>query len=80
MRDTLHFIVTSIVDDVDAVTIDEAEEDGVVNFTIGIAKDDMGKIIGKEGKVIRSIRNVMKIKAMKQNTRINITLAEIPQE
>ena len=79
MRDALHFIIASIVDDKDAVTIDEEEIDGVLNFKINVAKDDMGKIIGKEGKVIRSIRNVMKIKAMKQNARINVTLAEIPQ-
>jgi predicted RNA-binding protein YlqC (UPF0109 family) len=39
----------------------------------------MGKIIGKGGKVIRAIRNVMKIPAIKQDKRIYITLAEVPQ-
>lgn len=80
MKDALHYIVTSIVDDADAVKINEDEADGVINFTITVAKDDMGKVIGKEGKVIRSIRNVMKIKAMKADVRINITLSELPQE
>jgi uncharacterized protein len=80
MKNTLQFIVASIVDDSDSIKIDEEEVDGVVNFTISVAKDDMGKVIGKEGKVIRSIRNVMKMKAMKHDTRINITLAELPQE
>jgi uncharacterized protein len=80
MKNTLQFIVASIVDDSDSIKIDEEEVDGIVNFTISVAKDDMGKVIGKEGKVIRSIRNVMKMKAMKHDTRINITLAELPQE
>lgn len=78
MKDTLQFIVTSIVDDPEAVSIDAQEnEEGILNLVVTVAKDDMGKVIGKEGKVIRSIRNIMKIKAMKENIRINISLAEI---
>ncbi len=80
MRDTLQYIVASIVDNPDAVKIEETNENDLVNFVITVAKEDMGKVIGKEGKVIRSIRNIMKIKAMKHNIRINISLAEIPQE
>lgn len=76
MKDTLEFIIKQIVDNKDEVQISEEEVDEITNLTISVAKDDMGKIIGKEGKVIRSIRNVMKIKAMKQNARINIALAE----
>jgi uncharacterized protein len=76
MKDTLEFIIKELVDTPEEVEITESEEDGITNLTIKVAQADMGKIIGKEGKVIRSIRNVMKIKAMKQNTRINISLAE----
>ncbi len=80
MKDTLHFIVSSIVDNSEAVSIAENEEDGIINLTITVDKADMGRVIGKEGKVIRSIRNVMKIKAMKHGVRINVSLAEVPQE
>ncbi len=77
MKDTLLFIVTSIVDNTDVVTVEEEEgENGIRNLIVTVAKEDMGKVIGKEGKVIRSIRNIMKIKAMKENVRINISLAE----
>ncbi|MEK7571387.1 MAG: KH domain-containing protein [Patescibacteria group bacterium] len=76
MKDTLHFIVSAIVDEPDAVIIDEHEEEGMIVLTMIVAKDDMGKVIGKEGKVIRSIRNIMKIKAMKHDQRINVVLAE----
>jgi predicted RNA-binding protein YlqC (UPF0109 family) len=77
MKDTLHYIITSLVTIPDAVSLEETEEEGTVNFVITVDKEDMGKIIGKEGKVIRSIRNIMKIVAMKHNKRINISLAEI---
>ena len=80
MKDTLHYIITAIVDNPDAVAIEERDEDGILNLIISVAKEDMGKVIGKEGKVIRGIRNIMKIKAMKHDVRINVSLAETSQE
>lgn len=76
MKDALRYIVSNLVDDKDAVTINEEEIDGVVQFTIAVAQEDMGKVIGKEGRIIRAVRNVMKIPAIKQNKRIHISLAE----
>ena len=76
MKDTLSYLVRALVDNPESVQIDETEDDGVVNLTITVAKDDMGRVIGKEGKVIRSIRNIMKVKAIKENKRISVSLAE----
>lgn len=76
MKDALTYIVSSIVDDPKKVSIDEVEQDGIFQFVITVAKEDMGKVIGKEGKVIRAIRNVMKIPAIKENKRIAISLTE----
>ena len=80
MKDTLLEIISAIVENPKAVEIKEEEEEGVTNFVVTVAKEDMGKIIGKNGKVIRAIRTVMKIPAIKANKRIFITLTEIPQE
>lgn len=76
MKDTLIYLVKGIVDNADTVKVSEAEEDGVVTFSITVDPSDMGKVIGKSGKVIRAIRNVMKIKAIKQNKKIHILLNE----
>lgn len=76
MKQTLHYIITNIVEKPEDVLINEEETDEVINFTISVAKEDMGKVIGKEGKVIRAIRNVLKIPAIKQGKRINISLAD----
>lgn len=79
MKNTLIYIVSSIVDNPKEVEVKEEETGGVVNFTVTVAKEDMGKIIGKNGKVIKSIRNVMKIPAIKNNKKIFISLSENPQ-
>ena len=80
MKDTLAYIITAIVDNPEAVEIEEKDEEGILQLIVTVAKEDMGKVIGKEGKVIRSIRNIMKIKAMKHDVRINVSLAETAQE
>lgn len=76
MKKALEYIISSIVDNQDAVVVEENQENGTTNFVIHVAKEDVGKIIGKEGKVIRAIRNVMKIPAIKANQRIYISIAE----
>lgn len=80
MKKILSLILTSIVDKPDKVEIDEQEQSGIVNFTIKVDKDDMGKVIGKNGKVIKSIRNVMKIPAIKNGKKIYVTLSETSSE
>lgn len=80
MKKALEYIVSQIVDNPDKVEINEQEDQGITNFTITVDPSDMGKIIGKGGKVIRSIRNVVKISAIKQNKKINVSLAEVLPE
>lgn len=76
MKQTLTYIISSIVDQPEHVIVEETEENGVVNFNVTVAKEDMGKVIGKEGRIIRAIRNVMKIPAIKQGKKITISLIE----
>lgn len=76
MKQALLLIVSSIVDKPDKVDINEQEQNGIVNFTIKVDEEDMGKVIGKNGKVIKAIRNVMKIPAIKSGKKIYVTLSE----
>lgn len=77
MKDILYTLIASIVQHPDDIAITETEEEGIISLAITVHPEDMGRIIGKNGKVIRSIRNVMKIPAIKQNKRIDIHLSEV---
>lgn len=74
MKKTLEYIISAIVNDPDKVQIEETDEEGLTNFTVKVSQEDMGRVIGKEGRIIRAVRNVMKIPAIKQDKRINISL------
>lgn len=76
MKKALEYIISQIVDNPEKVEISEAEEADMTNFSVKVDTSDMGKIIGKGGKVIRAIRNVIKISAIKQNKKINISLVD----
>lgn len=76
MEKALSYVLSAIVDNPDSLTITSSEEEGITTYTIAVPKEEMGKVIGKGGKIIRAIRQVMKIPAMKQNIRINISLVE----
>lgn len=76
MKKILSLIIESIVEKPDKVEVAEQEQNGIINFTIKVDKEDMGKVIGKNGKVIKSIRNVMKIPAIKNGKKIYVTLSE----
>lgn len=76
MKKALTFIISRLVSDPDKIEIREEEEDGFINFIVNVPKEEMGRVIGKEGKVIRAIRNVVKIPAIREGKRINVNLEE----
>ncbi len=76
MKETLEFLIKKIVTDGDKVKVDEDNKDGYSNLTVSVSENDMGTVIGREGKIIRALRNLMKIKAIVDNKRINIELNE----
>ena len=76
MKTALSYIINSIVDMPKKVQIAEESDGEFVTFKVIVDKEDMGKVIGKNGKVIRAIRNVLKIPAIMQNKKINIVLEE----
>ncbi len=80
MKDTLSDIIKLLVDNPAGVSVEESDTDGMTQLTVTVDKADMGKVIGKEGKVIRALRNIMKIKAFRHDKKVAISLAEIATE
>ncbi len=72
MKEMLDTIIKSLVTDQEAVTINEIDGEKNVIFEVKVAENDMGKIIGKEGRIANSIRTIMKALAAKENKKISI--------
>ena len=77
MKELLEFIVKSAVENPQDVAIVESEEEGSVFLKIKVNPEDLKIIIGKEGKTIRAIREVMKIPATKLNKRVRVEIEEV---
>lgn len=60
MKEILETIVKNLVDNQEAVEIKEVEGDKNIKFEVKVAEEDMGKIIGRQGKIAQSIRTIMK--------------------
>ncbi len=75
MKDFLTYLVKAIVDSPDEVDIEEKEVDqNSFQYLIRAKAEDIGKIIGKEGKIITAIRNIAKILAIKENKQVRIEI------
>lgn len=76
MKDLLVTIARGLVDDKDAVTVavDEPNAEGVIVYHLHVAPDDMGRVIGKQGRIAKSIRSVMKAAATRQGTKIAVEI------
>ena len=77
MIDLVKYLVTQIVDNPDDITLDEnVDETSTHIITLTVNPDDMGKVIGKGGKIISAIRELLKVKAIKQGKRVRLTLQD----
>lgn len=76
MKNLLEFIIIHIVTHPEDVVIDETPDEQGVVFTINVHPEDIGRVIGKGGSVIHSIRNIGKIRALKEGLRAKIVLAD----
>lgn len=76
MKELLISIARGLVEDTDAVSVDvdEPNEEGVVVYHLHVAADDMGRVIGKQGRIAKAIRVVMRSTAAKNNTKISVEI------
>lgn len=75
MEKLVKFLITSIVD-VPEVKVSVQEEGELQEFTVSVPKEHMGLVIGKEGKTIKAIRNIVRILAIVEKKRFELNLVE----
>ena len=77
MRDAIEMIIKSLVDDSDNVDVREVDQkNGSTLIEVRVAPNDVGKIIGKQGRTIRSLRSLAKIAGTKKNRRYLLEIVE----
>lgn len=76
MKDLIESIAKQLVDDPSQVTVSEIEDGGRVRVELKVAKEDMGRIIGKGGRVANSIRVLLRVAAAREGKRATLDIVE----
>ncbi len=76
LENLLLFLARSLVDEPEKVEVTGRETDSRVDLTLRVASKDMGKVIGRRGRIVKAIRAVMKAASVKTNKRVNVEVAD----
>ena len=76
MRDTVELIVKALVDDQSAVDVREIDRGGLTLIEVRVSPDDVGKIIGKQGRTVRALRSLVAAVGMKRKRRLALEVVE----
>ena len=74
MKELLEFIAKSMVSDPDAVSVEESTQENAVVLTLHVGENDMGKVIGKQGRIAKAIRTVVKAAASHENKKVTVDI------
>lgn len=76
MKDLLVSIAQGLVEDPDAVTVtvDEADDEGVITYHLHVSENDMGRVIGKQGRIAKAIRTVMRAAATRCDEKVAVEI------
>lgn len=76
MKELVQYLAKSLVSNPDAVEVKESEADASSVFELKVAKDDLGRIIGKQGRTAKSIRTILNAAASKTNRKVVLEIVE----
>jgi predicted RNA-binding protein YlqC (UPF0109 family) len=76
MTELLEFLVRALVEDPEAVVVEEVEEEGDLVYEISVAEDDLGRVIGKGGRVANAIRTIAKAAAVRIDRRVIVEILD----
>jgi predicted RNA-binding protein YlqC (UPF0109 family) len=77
MRELLEYLARQLVDDPEAVSVEQFEEDdGTIVLELAVAEEDYGKIIGRGGRTANALRTVVKASAVKEHRRVIVDIVD----
>jgi predicted RNA-binding protein YlqC (UPF0109 family) len=76
MKELIEFLARSLVDDPNAVKVEEEDDGDRIIFHLYVADDDMGKVIGKQGRIANAMRDLLKVAAARQGARARLEIGD----
>jgi predicted RNA-binding protein YlqC (UPF0109 family) len=76
MAELLAYLARELVDDPEAVRVDQEERDGSLVLVLRVAPDDVGKVIGRQGRIARSLRTLVRASAARDGRRVLVEIAD----
>lgn len=76
MTELIEFLVKALVEDPEAVVVEELEEDGDLIYEVTVAEGDLGRVIGKGGRVANAIRTIAKAAAVRIDRRVIVDILD----
>ena len=76
MAELVAELARRLVDDPDAVRVDEVERDGAVVLQLHVAKDDVGKVIGRQGRLARALRTIVRAGGVEAGRRLQLEIVD----
>ncbi len=74
MKEIVEIIAKALVDRPDEVVVEEKDEDRMTVFELHVAQEDMGKVIGKQGRIAKAMRTVVKAAATREDKRVTVEI------
>ena len=74
MKEIVEIIARALVDHPESVVVEEKDEDRMTVFELHVAQEDMGKVIGKQGRIAKAMRTVVKAAATRENQRATVEI------
>lgn len=74
MDELVEYMVKALVDEPEAVSVNRVDSDAVTVYEVTVAPNDLGKVIGRHGRIANALRNVVKAAAMKDNVRATVEI------
>lgn len=76
MEEILKTVIENLVDNKEEISIEQVENDNVITLKVKVAQDEMGKVIGRQGKIAHSIRTLMKAVGAKEQKKVSVEFVD----
>ncbi len=76
MKELLTYVAQNLVENPDAVTVTEHQSDGETVLELRVAPEDMGKVIGRQGRIAKEIRTLIRAMAQKTNQKVSVDIID----